>query len=145
GVRDAAASSRRAQHHHRGWKLADSAQSHCLDNGIQAEVRIRPFGPITTEAAMRLTFGRFLAGLGLGAMCLSAAHASSDFPTRPMTMVVSFAAGGSTDTIARLLAQNVSEILGKAVVVENKPGAEGQLGAQHIAKATPDGYTFGLV
>lgn len=94
---------------------------------------------------MRLTFGRFLAGLGLGVASFSAVHAADDYPSRPMTMVVSFAAGGSTDTIARLLAQNVSETLGKAVVVENKPGAEGQLGAQHIAKAAPDGYTFGLV
>lgn len=94
---------------------------------------------------MHSAFGRFLASIGLGVACLSAAHANDEYPNRPMTMVVSFAAGGSTDTIARLLAQNVSEILGKSVVVENKPGAEGQLGAQHIAKAAPDGYTFGLV
>lgn len=94
---------------------------------------------------MKLTFGSFLAGFGLGVACLSTAHANGEYPTRPMTMIVSFAAGGSTDTIARLLAQHVSDALGKPVVVENKPGAEGQLGAQQIVRAKPDGYTFGLV
>lgn len=79
----------------------------------------------------------------LSASLIGTAHAQ--FPERPLNMIVSFAAGGSTDSIARLLANKVSEILGQSVVVQNKPGAEGQLGAQEISRARPDGYTFGFV
>jgi tripartite-type tricarboxylate transporter receptor subunit TctC len=68
--------------------------------------------------------------------------AAQDWPTRPMTMVVAYAAGGPVDTIARLFAQRLSEVLGQQVVVENIGGAGGMVGASRVAKATPDGYTF---
>lgn len=84
-----------------------------------------------------------LSYLAVGMASLGNAHAQ--YPARPMTMVVTFQAGGITDSIARLLAQKVSEDLGKPIIVDNKPGAEGQIGAQHLAKASPDGYTFGFV
>ena len=64
------------------------------------------------------------------------------FPTRPLTMVVPFAPGGATDVVARLLASEVSKPLGQPVVVENKPGAAGALGANLVAKSPPDGYTL---
>jgi tripartite-type tricarboxylate transporter receptor subunit TctC len=64
------------------------------------------------------------------------------FPSRPITMVVAFAAGGSTDLIARVLAQRMGSILGQTVIVENKGGADGAIGTASVARATPDGYTI---
>ncbi|MDQ0349435.1 Bug family tripartite tricarboxylate transporter substrate binding protein [Ancylobacter vacuolatus] len=67
---------------------------------------------------------------------------AQDFPTRPVTLVIPFAAGGSTDLVGRLIAERMSAELGQSVVVENKGGAGGNLGAAQVAKATPDGYTI---
>jgi tripartite-type tricarboxylate transporter receptor subunit TctC len=64
------------------------------------------------------------------------------FPSRPITMVVAFAAGGSTDLIARVLAQRMGSILGQTVIIENKGGADGAIGTASVARATPDGYTI---
>jgi tripartite-type tricarboxylate transporter receptor subunit TctC len=66
------------------------------------------------------------------------------FPSRPVTLVVPFAAGGATDVVARLLATEVGQHIGQSVVVENKPGAAGSLGANFVAKSPPDGYTVCL-
>lgn len=67
---------------------------------------------------------------------------AQDYPTRPVTMVVPFAAGGPTDTVARLVAQSMSKTLGQQVIVENVGGAGGTIGAARVAKADPDGYTI---
>jgi tripartite-type tricarboxylate transporter receptor subunit TctC len=64
------------------------------------------------------------------------------FPSRPITMVVAFAAGGSTDLIARVLAQRMGSILGQTVIIENKGGADGAIGTSAVARAAPDGYTI---
>jgi tripartite-type tricarboxylate transporter receptor subunit TctC len=70
-----------------------------------------------------------------------AAHAQ-DWPARPVTMIVPYAAGGPVDTIGRIMAQGLSEVLGQQVIIENVGGAGGMTGATRVAKAAPDGYTF---
>lgn len=67
---------------------------------------------------------------------------AEDWPTRPLTMVNPFAAGGPNDVMARLFAQRMGEILGQPVIVENIGGAGGMNGAERVAEAAPDGYTF---
>jgi tripartite-type tricarboxylate transporter receptor subunit TctC len=66
---------------------------------------------------------------------------SSDYPNRPITLITPFPAAGSTDLIARTIAQKLGEILGKPVIVENHAGAGGNIGSNMVAKAVPDGYT----
>ncbi|MDH5858631.1 Bug family tripartite tricarboxylate transporter substrate binding protein [Lampropedia aestuarii] len=74
----------------------------------------------------------------------TAIASESAYPKQTITFVVPYAAGGSSDTRARQLAQRMSADLGVSVVIENKAGASGNIGTAHIAKATPDGYTIGL-
>jgi tripartite-type tricarboxylate transporter receptor subunit TctC len=69
---------------------------------------------------------------------------AQSWPTRPVTMVVPFAAGSASDTVARILAARLSELLGQQVVIENIGGAGGMTGAARVAKAAPDGYQFVL-
>jgi tripartite-type tricarboxylate transporter receptor subunit TctC len=68
--------------------------------------------------------------------------AQTDYPSRPITMVVAFAAGGSTDLIARVLTQRMGAILGQTVIIENKGGADGAIGTAAVSRASPDGYTL---
>ena len=82
------------------------------------------------------------APLGLGLAALPAAPAwSQGFPARPVRLVVPFPPGGPVDTVARTVAQRLTEVWGQTVVVDNRPGAGGQVGADNAAKSPPDGYT----
>lgn len=72
----------------------------------------------------------------------SPVHAASNFPERPVTLVVPFPAGGNSDIVARVLAQGMSDVLGQSVIVENKAGAGGQIGNQYVVNSKPDGYTL---
>ena len=83
-------------------------------------------------------------GLALAAMGASAMALASDYPNRPIRLIVGFSPGSGNDVSARLLAKSMSEELGQPVVVDNKPGAGGQIGTDLVAKAPPDGYTLGL-
>ena len=85
-------------------------------------------------------------GYALGAvlMLTGAAGAQGDWPTRPVTMVIPFAAGGPTDVLGRVMAERMSQILGQQVVVENVGGAGGMTGSQRVARAAPDGSSFVL-
>ncbi|GGF64711.1 ABC transporter substrate-binding protein [Azorhizobium oxalatiphilum] len=90
---------------------------------------------------MSFTLTRRAALAGL-ALCLTAAPAMADtYPSKNIRFVVPFAAGSATDTLARVLGQSVSAQLGQTVVVENVPGANGQIAATQVARAAPDGYT----
>jgi len=82
-------------------------------------------------------------GIALAALLMGAgAAAAEDWPTRPITMVIPFSAGGPTDAVGRIVAQRLSETLGQPVVIENVGGAGGMTGASRVARAAPDGYVF---
>jgi tripartite-type tricarboxylate transporter receptor subunit TctC len=85
---------------------------------------------------------RRLLGLLAASPFVSARAGAQDYPAKPIHVVVSVSAGGSIDTIARAYGEALSEKLGQPVVVENKPGANGNIAAAAVARATPDGYTL---
>src|SRR5436190_16473514 len=78
----------------------------------------------------------------LGAASLPAAARGDDFPTHPITLVVPFAAGGAIDVLARLTADHAGRALGQNIVIDNRGGAAGLIGAASVARAEPDGYTL---
>jgi tripartite-type tricarboxylate transporter receptor subunit TctC len=89
--------------------------------------------------------GHFAAGLiALGGIALATPSTLSaqDFPNRPIKVVVGFPPGGGTDVAARIIAAEMSKGLGQSVLIENKPGAAGTLGAADVARSAPDGYTL---
>ena len=87
-----------------------------------------------------------LLNFALGLSCLSVlpAHAQT-FPTKPITLVVPYTPGGTTDNIVRAIQNKLAEQLGQPVIVENRPGASGNIGNRSVARATPDGYTIGIM
>jgi tripartite-type tricarboxylate transporter receptor subunit TctC len=90
---------------------------------------------------------RAIAALSMTALfaaAVSAQPTSDNWPSRPVRFIVPFPAGGSTDTVARLVGQLLSTRLGQQFVIENRVGASGNLGAEAVARAAPDGYTIGL-
>jgi tripartite-type tricarboxylate transporter receptor subunit TctC len=91
----------------------------------------------TRSALIVAVGGAMLAGHGIGS--------AAAFPDRPIEMVIGYPPGGGTDTLARLLAQKLSESWGQAVVVQNRPGADGTIASEVVAKAEPDGYTLVMV
>jgi tripartite-type tricarboxylate transporter receptor subunit TctC len=91
--------------------------------------------PTTRRAVLQLGLVA-AAALGAGGVCAQA------WPARPITLIVPFATGGTTDVLARAVGQELSTALGQPVIVESKPGAGATLGADFVAKARPDGYTF---
>jgi len=77
-----------------------------------------------------------------GLVALGSGAAAQDWPTRPITLIVPFAAGGGVDLNARIQAQRMSELIGQSIIVENVGAAAGMAGGQRVAKSPPDGYTF---
>lgn len=85
---------------------------------------------------------RFLGVLVATAVGFAAMPAFAEYPEKPITMVVGFAAGGLSDVLARAVAEKMQQRMGQPVVVENRPGANGVIAATYVAKAAPDGYTL---
>ena len=95
----------------------------------------------------RRSFARMLAALPLAMatlVCVAHAQAQDSFPSRQMRIIVPFAPGGATDMLARLVGQKMGETFNQTVLVENRPGAGGNIGAEAGAKAPPDGHTLTL-
>jgi tripartite-type tricarboxylate transporter receptor subunit TctC len=88
---------------------------------------------------MKKTFALLLLAAGL---CLPVLPAAQPFPTKPVKLVVGFSAGGPTDVIARILAQDMTTMFGQTVLVENKAGAASMIGTQEVKRSAPDGYTL---
>ncbi|QNN57090.1 tripartite tricarboxylate transporter substrate binding protein [Diaphorobacter ruginosibacter] len=94
---------------------------------------------ISRRSATRLA----LAAAALSAFAAApAAFASGDYPNKPIRLVVPYPPGGPTDIVARVVAQKLQEQLGQSIIVDNKPGAGANLGAEQVARSTPDGYTL---
>ena len=91
--------------------------------------------PIPTRIAARCA-----AALIFAALCIAAR--AEDFPARPIHMIVAFAPGGTADFTARVITDKMQALLGQPIAVENKPGANGAIGAEYVAKSEPDGYTL---
>ncbi len=87
----------------------------------------------------------FTLGLSAAMLALAVPVAAQTYPSKPIKIVVPFPAGGTSDVLARLIAQKMTESWGQPVVVENKPGSSGNLGADAVAKSAPDGYTLVLM
>lgn len=95
---------------------------------------------------MKYSWSRLLgAAAACWAVTCGPAHAASDYPNRPIRIIVPYAPGGGTDLFSRTLGNLLSERLGQPVIIENKPGALTLLGNQAIANAEPDGYTIGMI
>ena len=87
---------------------------------------------------------RKISGAVLGLLLATGGALAQSFPSKPLTMIIPFAAGGPTDVLGRVMAQRMSEILGQQVVVENVGGAGGMTGSKRVADAQPDGYIMGI-
>ena len=88
--------------------------------------------------------GAPIAALALAALVATSVAQAQEWPTRPVTMVVPFAAGGPVDVLGRILAQYLGEAIGKQVIVDNVPGGGGMTGSLRVSQAAPDGYMFVL-
>ena len=86
----------------------------------------------------------FIKGIGAAAAVWPLAHAQSDYPARPVTLIVPYAAGGGNDAMARGVAGQMSKALGHQIVVENRGGAGGSIATRQLAKTAPDGYTLAI-
>ena len=94
------------------------------------------------QKAMRLTRRALLVGAAMAVGAVSSAHAQDKYPSRNVRIVVPFPAGATTDMLARLFAQRLSETMGGTFIVENVGGGGGAIGADQVAKAAPDGHTL---
>ncbi|MBM3651215.1 MAG: hypothetical protein FJX11_25880, partial [Alphaproteobacteria bacterium] len=112
---------------------ANSAASLDAPRGMPLVVPVPGWSPMRKALVVVAAMAAFAAS--------SASAAAQEWPTRPVTVIVPWAAGGPVDTVARIVTQRISELLGQQLIVENMGGAGGSTGAARAAKAAPDGYT----
>lgn len=93
---------------------------------------------------MKLDRRWWLAVAGLMALTAAPLSMAQDYPTKPINLIVPFPPGGSNDVLSRLLGQKMAEAFGQPVIIQNKPGAAGNIGTEMVANADPDGYTIGV-
>ncbi|VWX57518.1 MFS transporter [Burkholderiales bacterium 8X] len=94
---------------------------------------------------MHIDLKTLAAWLAASLLGMAAVGAQAGYPDKPIRIVVPYPPGGGADVMARLVGQKLGEAWGQAVVIDNKPGADTQIGSEFVAKAAPDGYTFGIV
>jgi tripartite-type tricarboxylate transporter receptor subunit TctC len=127
---------------------ARSRQVHRRADSIEVR-EARFFGIVNRQRSVGVTLSYKRRALGaLGLFCLSVAATSSSlaaYPERPIRLLVGYPTGGGADFTARLIGAELSKALGKQVVVDNRPGAEGSMAANTVARAAPDGYTLLLI
>lgn len=80
--------------------------------------------------------------IAITALCLAGSAQAQNYPSRPIRLVVAYAPGGPTDVLGRVISPKLGEVLGQPILVENRPGADGNIGLEAVAKAAPDGYTL---
>jgi tripartite-type tricarboxylate transporter receptor subunit TctC len=95
-----------------------------------------------TRVSIFVTATRICAAIAMAAPCFGTAAAQSDYPSKPVRIIVPSSAGGGTDTVARLLGQYLSEKMGQSFIIENRPGGGSATGIEAAARAAPDGYTL---
>ena len=93
----------------------------------------------------RTTLARLGAAIGAAALVFANTAGAQSFPDKPIRLVVPYAAGGSTDNMARVMQEPLQKFLGQPVIIDNKPGASGVLAAREVVRSKPDGYTLFFV
>ena len=129
------------QDHHRSHPLTAAAQAGAWSAG-RVDRPLVAYSQAGLEKAKPLQpFFKFVAGIVV-ALTFSFAAPAADYPSRPVSLVVAFTPGGPSDVLSRIIGLRLNEILHQPFIIENRPGSGGNIAAEQVARATPDGYTL---